>query len=46
MAKTPWCQCMGKGTCIGCLIRGKVRELFGAQGEEYLMDHVGVKEDK
>lgn len=37
---TPWCQCRGANTCIGCMIEEDVRARFGGEGVLYLREHL------
>jgi len=35
-----WCCCEGKGTCIGCLMETKIRELYGEDGVNFLWENL------
>lgn len=40
-----WCQCEGKGTCIGCLILTLIQKHYGTGGVMYLLDAIKGRDD-
>ena len=41
---THWCQCDGKGTCVGCLILTLIQKHYGTGGVMYLLDAIKAAE--
>lgn len=35
-----WCQCGGKGTCLGCLILTLIQTHYGTSGVMFLLDAI------